>query len=103
MCKGEQVGYLEEGDFKGAKMPKLLFDFIKRAEDRSMRTGRADLADGVAHSYELLCTLLATDHSRLSLVQSLVESLESKVTIAEADLAQAVLLAPVHGHFASLR
>jgi hypothetical protein len=101
--RDERVKYLKREDFKDVKTPNLLLDFIKRAEDRSMRTGRADLADGVAHSYELLCTLLATDHARFNLVQSLLGSLESKVAIAEVDLAQAVLLAPLHGYFASLR
>jgi hypothetical protein len=101
--KDGHIECLRQIDFKGSTIPDLLLGFMERAEERFLRTGRADLADGVAHSYELLCTLLASDNARLRLVQYLVNSLENKITIAEVDLAQAVLLSPVHGYFASLR
>ncbi|KAL3417418.1 hypothetical protein PVAG01_11418 [Phlyctema vagabunda] len=80
----------------------LLMDFIARAEGLSKRTGRADYADGVARSYELLYGLMDTDESRIGLVDDLVAQLEKKVSIAEKDLARAVLVAPVHGQLAAL-
>jgi hypothetical protein len=86
-----------------AKVPGLLEFFIQKAETASRRTGRADLADGVARIHELIYCLQATDDARLYHLENLVSELESKVVIAENDLAQAVLLAPVHGNFAALR
>jgi hypothetical protein len=77
--------------------------FIQKAETASKCTGRADLADGVARAQELIYCLQATDEARLDLLENLVSDLEGEVFIAENDLAQAVLLAPVHGHFAALR
>lgn len=81
----------------------LLTSFISRAEELSKRTGRADYADGVARCYELLYSLLPSATARLKLVTDLVSSLERKIHIAEQDLAQAVLDAPVHGTFAALK
>lgn len=86
-----------------AKVPGILASFIQKAETASRRTGRADLADGVGRTHELIYSLQATDEARLDLLVNLVSDLESKVVIAENDLAQAVLLAPVHGNFAALR
>ena len=78
-------------------------DFIARAEEASKRTGRADYADAVARSHELLYGLLDSTEARIGLVEDVVDSLERKVAIAERDLARAVLIAPIHGHFAALR
>lgn len=86
-----------------ADVPGILVPFIEKAETASRRTGRADLADGVARTHELIYCLQPTDAARLHLLENLVSDLESKVIMAENDLAQAVLLAPVHGHFAALR
>lgn len=86
-----------------ATIPGILVPFIQKTETASKCTGRADLADGVARTQELIYCLQATDKARLDLLENLVSDLEGKVFIAENDLAQAVLLAPVHGHFAALR
>ncbi|RDW59572.1 hypothetical protein BP6252_12659 [Coleophoma cylindrospora] len=80
----------------------LLMDFIARAEGLSKRTGRADYADGVARAYELLYGLLDTEAARIDLVEDLIRQLERKISIAESDMARAVLVAPVHGQFAAL-
>ena len=85
------------------RFQELLESFIQKAETASRRTGRADLADGVARTHELIYCLQANDEARLYLLENLVSDLESKVVIAENDLTQAVLLAPVHGNFAALR
>jgi hypothetical protein len=82
---------------------KLLKAFIKQAEEASKRTGRADYADGVARSYELLYGLLPSADLRIGLVSHLVNELELKVDIAERNLGQAVVEAPVHGNFAALK
>jgi hypothetical protein len=81
----------------------LLRDFIERAEELSKRTGRADYADGVARSYELFHSLLSSTNERIKLLTHLVEGLETKVSIAEQDLAKAVVDEPVHGTFAALK
>jgi hypothetical protein len=86
-----------------ANVPGALISFIQRTEIASRRTGRADLADGVARAYELIYGLQVTDETRLDLLGNLVFDLESKVAVAEDNLTQAVLLAPVHGQFAALR
>jgi hypothetical protein len=86
-----------------AKVPGILVSFIQKAETASRRTGRADLADGVARTYELIYFLQSTDEARLDLLENLVSELEGKVVIAENDLAQAVLLSPVHEDFAAIR
>ena len=83
--------------------PRLLLDFIDRGQDLSKRTGRADYADGVARSYEILYGLSPSMEARLTLVEDLVEQLEIKVEISGEDLAQAVLEAPIHGNFAALK
>jgi hypothetical protein len=83
--------------------PTLLKVFIEHAEEASKRTGRADYADGVAHSYELLYGLLPSADLRIELVSQMVDDLEFKVGIAEGNLGQAVVEAPVHGNFAALK
>jgi hypothetical protein len=81
----------------------ILTALITRAEELSKRTGRADYADGVARSFELLYSRLPSAESRLKLVKDLVHGLDTKIHIAERDLTQAVLDAPVHGTFAALK
>ncbi|KAI9731269.1 MAG: hypothetical protein M1818_007894 [Claussenomyces sp. TS43310] len=81
----------------------LLQDFIARGEEVSKRTGRADTADGVARSQALLFNLMASKEDQLKHVESLVSSLETKVSIAEQDLGKAVSVAPIHAQFAALR
>lgn len=81
----------------------ILQDFIQSARKYSERTGRADYADGVARSYELLYSLLDSTDARIELVGKLVAELEAKVRVAEINLAEAVLVAPIHNDFASLR
>jgi len=81
----------------------LLMDFISRAKDISKRTGRADYADGLARSYELLYSLLRSSEARIELLEELVDDLGLKIQVAEHDLAQAVSEAPIHGNFAALK
>ncbi|CAG8975357.1 hypothetical protein HYALB_00005687 [Hymenoscyphus albidus] len=80
----------------------LLTDFISKAEEASKRTGRADYADGVARSYKILYDLQISLDARLQLIDGLVKRVEQKVSMAEKDLALAVLEAPTHGDFAAL-
>jgi hypothetical protein len=83
--------------------PQILLDFIDRAQDISKRTGRADYADGVARSFEILYGLSSTAKARLTLIEDLVDQLDPKVRIAEENLAQAVAEVPIHGTFAALK
>jgi hypothetical protein len=81
----------------------LLTGFIGKANAASMNSGRADYADGVAKGYKLLYSLQPSLHDAMSMLENLVANLESKIVVAELDLAQAVHSAPVHGDFAALR
>lgn len=85
------------------KVPEALVSFIERTDIASKRTGRANLADGVARTYELLCGFQMTDEARFNLLESIALDLEQRVDEAEDDLARAVLNAPVHGQFAAIR
>ncbi|PQE06896.1 HEAT repeat protein [Rutstroemia sp. NJR-2017a BVV2] len=80
----------------------ILTEFIDRARDLSKRTGRADYADGVARSYEILYRLQGSTEARMVLLRDLISNLESKVEIAKKDLTNAVLIAPIHGDFAAM-
>ncbi|KAK2050667.1 hypothetical protein LZ31DRAFT_512065 [Colletotrichum somersetense] len=80
-----------------------LEEFLSRAEDIARRTARADHADGVARTNELLFRFYDGRDAQIAHISKLVDLLESKLTLAEADLGNAVLEAPVHGYFASLR
>lgn len=103
---GSELSMRRESESRNERKNKPLVklrDFIERAEDFSKRTGRADYADGLARSYELLCSLLSSTTEQIQLLTQLVEDLETKVRIAEQDLATAVLDAPVHGTFAALK
>jgi hypothetical protein len=81
----------------------ILVDFIDHAQTLSKQTGRADYADGLARSYELLCYLQSSAQARYELILQLVDVLEEKLECAENSLGQAVLGAPIHGDFAALR
>ena len=83
--------------------PQILLDFIDRAQDAARRTGRADYADGVARSFEILYSLSVSTEARLQIIEDLIIQLELRVEMAENDLAQAVLKAPIHSSFAALR
>lgn len=98
-----KAGVSKSGSMGSGVSLESLQTFISRAEEDSKRTGRADYADGVARSYDLLYALQTSKESRLRLLVRLIDDLETKVEIAEQGLGQAVLEAPVHGTFAALR
>jgi hypothetical protein len=81
----------------------LLIDFIAKANLASMKSGRADYADGVARAFKLLHSFQSSSANGMAMIDKLVTDLEGKVEMAEQDLAKAVLNAPVHGNFAALR
>lgn len=81
---------------------KELRELSRRANDLARRTARADHADGVARVNQLLYRFLPTSEERTALISGMIDELDRKITLAEADLGQAVLEAPVHGDFASL-
>ncbi|KAK1675671.1 putative death-receptor fusion protein-domain-containing protein [Colletotrichum godetiae] len=80
-----------------------LEEFLSRAEDIARRTARADHADGVARTNELLFRFYDGREAQIAHIAKLMDLLEGKLAFAEADLGNAVLEAPVHGYFASLR
>ncbi|TDZ18524.1 Uncharacterized protein Cob_v008660 [Colletotrichum orbiculare MAFF 240422] len=81
----------------------VLEEFLSRAEDIAGRTARADHADGVARTNELLFRFYNGRDAQITHISRLADLLETKLSLAEADLGNAVLEAPVHGYFASLR
>ncbi|KAI0603419.1 putative death-receptor fusion protein-domain-containing protein [Biscogniauxia sp. FL1348] len=80
-----------------------LQEFCRNADELSRRTSRADHSDGVARSYELLCRWSPGFREATKIPSNVLSGLEAKLSVAEQDLALAVLQAPVHGDFASLR
>ncbi|KAH8653169.1 putative death-receptor fusion protein-domain-containing protein [Tricladium varicosporioides] len=80
----------------------LLKGFIQRAKQAALQTGRADYADGVARSYQILYSLQGSLHARVEILGDLVTEMELLVNIAKADLTKAVQEAPIHGHFSAL-
>lgn len=81
---------------------KELRELSQSANDLARRTARADHADGVARVNQLLYRFLPTAAERIDLLRGMIDELDRKIKLAEADLGQAVLEAPVHGDFASL-
>ncbi|RYO81329.1 hypothetical protein DL766_004480 [Monosporascus sp. MC13-8B] len=96
---------LPETPIAGLRRPVVeeLRAFCRRAEELARKTARADHADGVARSYEVLWRWTADAKGQLRIIEIIVSDLEEKLGAAERDLATAVLKAPVHGSFASLR
>ncbi|KAK7751621.1 hypothetical protein SLS62_006447 [Diatrype stigma] len=94
-----------ENCIEGLNRPVVeeLRDFCKRAEELARKTARADHSDGVARSYEILWRWAADEKEQLHIVETVITDLERKLAAAESDLGSAVLQAPVHGSFASLR
>ncbi|KAI1335479.1 hypothetical protein F5Y15DRAFT_397463 [Xylariaceae sp. FL0016] len=80
-----------------------LREFCQRADDLARKTARADHSDGVARSNELLCGWTSSFDEAITVPSTILANLEMKLGDAEKDLANAVLLSPVHGDFASLR
>ncbi|KAH8673677.1 putative death-receptor fusion protein-domain-containing protein [Xylariales sp. PMI_506] len=89
----------------GLSNPMLneLREFCTRASNLASKTSRADHSDGVARSYEALSHWTSSRNEKLCIPKKVLEELELKLSAAENDLASAVLDAPIHGSFASLR
>lgn len=77
--------------------------FCQRATGLALKTARADHCDGAARSQELLFRWISSYEKEVSVLKAIIVSLDEKLAAAERDLAAAVLQAPVHGDFASLR
>jgi hypothetical protein len=76
---------------------------LDRAEESMLNTGRADQADGVAHIYAILDGQLRLQGGSVGMTPHLVGELESMLSMAKDDLAEAVERYPVHGLLTSLR
>jgi hypothetical protein len=88
---------------KGSQDPiHELSDLCSRAEEVARRTSRADHADGTARAFQLLYDISGNGAKRLDLLGKISQDLERKIILAETDLGQAVLEAPVHSDFAAL-
>lgn len=77
-------------------------DFQARAMNIARRTARADHANGAARSCQLFYRFALHGTERLELLTDLVEQLKRMISLAEADLGNAVLDAPLHGHIAAV-
>lgn len=83
---------------------------LQRAEALMRRTGRADCADGVGRLYDVLygfqdLAMAPADchRERGDIMRILIANLESDVKVAQSDLQQAILSAPLHGYLIALR
>ncbi|TRX91324.1 hypothetical protein FHL15_007746 [Xylaria flabelliformis] len=77
--------------------------FCRKANELALKTARADHCDGAARSQQLLCRWSSSFEEAVEVLEAIFSDLEKKLCAAESDLAAAVLQAPVHGDFASLR
>ncbi|KHN95126.1 HEAT repeat protein [Metarhizium album ARSEF 1941] len=77
-------------------------ELSQRASELARRTARADHSDGASKSSQLLYRFLGSDDERIRLLAAMASELKRKVSMAEEDLGQAVVDAPLHGDFASL-
>ncbi|KAI1353162.1 putative death-receptor fusion protein-domain-containing protein [Xylaria sp. FL0043] len=88
-------------------LPSTLFEelqrFCQKANDLALKTARADHCDGAARAQELLCRWSSDFEEAVKVLKAISSSLENKLHAAERDLAAAILQAPLHGDFASLR
>ncbi|KAL5612823.1 hypothetical protein BROUX41_004096 [Berkeleyomyces rouxiae] len=86
----------------GQTAVKTITNFLPRATSLATVTGRADYANGVARTYDLLYRFSETPEARLAVINRIMLTLNDKVALAEKDLGTAVQEAPTHGEFASL-
>lgn len=77
-------------------------ELSQRAHELARRTARADHSDGASKSSQLLYRFLESGDERIKFLAAMVNELNRKVSMAEKDLGQAVVNAPLHGDFASL-
>lgn len=82
---------------------RFLENFVKHVEEISDKTGRADYADGLARSYELLYCLQRCHQDQAKILTNLLTKLYSKISFAKQNLGQAVQEAPLHGILASIK
>ncbi|KAI9768015.1 MAG: hypothetical protein M1840_005327 [Geoglossum simile] len=118
--KGLQVDSQQKIDIahRNAMLPDV-FDFLNRLERTMHLSGRADHADGVARTYEIIFDMSTRSQKRpmrlrpmtrtqhgnpqLAIASQLVLFLEEALAAARKDLALAVSSNPVHGHLAGIR
>ncbi|KKF95395.1 putative protein.07 [Ceratocystis platani] len=86
----------------GQTVVQTITNFLPRVTSLAIVTGRADYANGVARTYDLLYRFSETPEARLAVLNGIMATLSEKVALAENDLGVAVLEAPTHGEFASL-
>jgi hypothetical protein len=91
------------GPGTGSSSLDELQGLLKRSNELARRTARADHSDGAARVGQLVYKFSNGQDKRLGILTRLMDELEGKLSIAEKDLARAVLDAPVHGDFAALR
>ena len=77
--------------------------FAQRANGLAQRTARADHCDGAARTQELLCRWTSGFGEAVKILDTILLILEPPPCAAPRPLAAAVLQAPVHGDFASIR
>lgn len=107
----------QEHGFTRQSFTASLPPFLEKAERMMQLSGRADHADGVARSYELLYEQSTKEegsglkdpvqskeqNTRYSIVSYLIEGVEQAIGVVNHDLSKAVNEHPVHGMLASLK
>lgn len=82
--------------------PRLVTDLLSRLERSSQQTGRAALADAVAHANELLYSFRSPT-LRIQTISDTLSKLFQLVEAAESNLVEAVATASIHEQFAAMR
>jgi hypothetical protein len=94
----------EPHDLNSPKLLDILGQISQRATGLADRTGRADHADGAARSHGLRCSSIRNSQdAQISLLSSIIDRLESKISKAAVDLGHAAIESPVHPYFAAIR
>lgn len=95
----------------GSNQGPQLIDFLSKAENTMLSSGRADHADGISRAYALLFETSSTTKSgstesrttRTDILGNLLNKLEETITLATENLAMAVGKFPMHGILGSIR
>ena len=102
ICSDTRYSQFKLAGIEDSTRLNILEELQSRTNDIAQRTSRADHSDGAARSSQLLYSFAGDEQQRISILSSLIERLDIKITAAEKDLGLAVLEHPLHGDLASI-
>lgn len=101
--KLEECLLASNGEATHKTLKRITKSFTIKANSLASQTGRADHADGVARVTELSCVWSENLNDRFDLIEGLLGYLNSRLDIAALDIGVAIMEAPVHGLFSSIK